>query len=304
MALTISVETARRGRSFTIKGKGGQITLRRKLIFNVHLSGLTDYSVVSEPEILAADGIPQVNHTPYQFGGKFIPYLLCTSSKLIETNSLDNWKVECNYDGGIPSQSFFSAPVDPPDDPEDLDPQIERSVELIPLHVIKDIDGDPILTPTGNFYAEPAVKLWPILTLTVKQYENTFTDDDLTSRTMVANLNSFRGDDPYQWRITDVKQEETTIPTTGGDQATNQVHYILQRNTLSDGWRETRALIDTHYLKTAGGKKLPFLDGGQPTTGWLKADGTIQPRSSGLVFAKHKILFETAWPFLSRVDAA
>ena len=302
--LQFDICTPRTARTFELKGKDGKLTFRRRIEYEVELSwddGSTDFSTVSEPEVISAPGLPLVNYSVYEFNGKIIPYLQCTSKKATQTKRLSRWRVACDFDSQPQEGGEGDQQPQAPADPQDIAPKVESSSETIDRIAYTDISGDPILTPTGNFFQTPMTRPVTLTVLTITQYETGWTDDLVAARNGRANSGTYRGKAAHTWRIFSVSAKPTQV--NGID--CHQVQYVLKHNPLPEGWKETRALIDTHHLKSVsvGGtpkmKKFPFLDTlGQPTTGWLNADGTIRPRSQGLEFKEVKVLEEIAFSFL------
>jgi hypothetical protein len=304
--LLFDVDPTRKSRKLQIKGSPNGITVRRQIEFIVYLrwdDDSTDFSDVSEAEVIAADALPKVLSSTYEFEGLIIPFLLCTGKSAEQTDSLRVWKVKCEYDSlARPGSEWPVGPV-PPQDPLDIVPDVTSSSEILPYVIYADINSKPCLTPTGNFFETPFTAPLPITVLKVKQYEVGWTDNNITARTGRTNDAVWKGEPIYSWKIDEI----SATPTTINDIDCHQVEYTLRHNPVSFGWKERRALIDTHYMKDVGGtpKKFPFLDkAGQPTTGWLKLDGTIQPRSAGLVYDDWENLEKIPFTFLNRVPGA
>ncbi|WP_339739235.1 hypothetical protein [uncultured Maricaulis sp.] len=304
--LLFDVEPTRKERKFSIKGKNGFITMRRQLEYRVVLrwsDGSTDFSEVSEAEIVAADGLPKVYRTTYEFNGFIIPFLLCTGKTARQTDTLHVWRVLCDYDAPARKGDEIDLVPQAPAAPGTITPDVTVRSEVIPQVIYADIDSKPCLTPTGNFFETPFTTPLPITVLKIKQYETGWTDSNITSRTGRTNDATWRGEPAYSWRIDSISATPTTINGTD----CHQTEYELRHTPLSWGWRDHRALIDTHYLKDVSGtmKKFPFIDkAGQLTTGWLNTDGTIRPRASGLVYDDWEPLEEIAYSFLANVPGA
>jgi hypothetical protein len=252
---------------------------------------------VSEIEILTAAGLPKVNRSVYHHGSVIVPYMVCREKHLKQTGSVLVWDVEASFDSEGQEEE---EPVEPPVSPANLNPKVERSIETLARVMYKDKTGRAIATPTGNPFSEPAIEQVPILVLTVTQYEQNISDAVLLARSLVMNKDTFRGRPKHTWMIFSMTADDAEIPLANGSMSAGwfRTQYTLKYRV--DKWTEARALIDTHYLD--GLVKLQFLDGGQPTTGWLKLNGTIQPKASGLIFDEFETQGESSWPFLAGIN--
>ena len=303
---------------FRAKGSDGNISIRHRIVHNVHLSyddGSTDFSGVSDVEVITAPGLPIINRSVYRYGNIIIPYLVCRGKNPKETGSRARWVVECDYetDGQVePQVQQLKESV------AEIPPKITRSVEVIDQIAFKDRQGKPYALPTGTNFSEPGVYPVGCTILNVSQYEDGITDDDLEARIRTVNKDQFRSKDPYSWVIESIDSDPATVPLIGGDHETNEVSYTLKHNPLPHGWRDTRGLVDTHHMYplASGGKvKVVFNDGGKH---WIKGwentgddqnpvwepGGERQSVQDGLLFEQYEFLEEIPWPFLAAVDSA
>ena len=189
-----------RARKFSIIGGDNKIKLRRRVEYDVELSwddGSTDFSTVSEPEVLAAAGLPKVNYSVYAFNGKIIPYLQCSGKSATQIpKRLRRWRVSADFDSKPREGSEEDQePVDPAA-PETFAPKVETSSETIEIVADKDIHDKPIVSPSKTLYTTPIMRPVSLTVLTITQYELGWTDDKIALRNRAVNDAIYRGKDP------------------------------------------------------------------------------------------------------------
>jgi hypothetical protein len=141
--------------------------------------------------------------------------------------------------------------------------------------------------PTGNLYSQPFIEKVPNETKIVTQYETTMSDEIAASRLERVNDGQWivSGDD-NQWKITDIQWQDVRIVVGSAASPTALdcalVEYTVQRLDKDQGWRSKRALLDTHYLATAGDEstRMPFVtkEGGRTNyIGQIDINGIPSP---------------------------
>lgn len=309
MGYSYSVSKPRQARSFTIQGNDGKLKLRHQIEFLVEVTatGGSSLANLSELEVVTASGLPIVNYSVYVYNGYFIPYLLCTSKKA-EQNAqrAAQWKVVCSYDSDSLKGNEADQQLEPFALPEDVTPRVEVSSEVLEEVVLVDRSGTALKTPARSLFQEPFYKPLSIVVLTITQYETGWTDDNIAAREHHTNSDIWRSDPAWRWKITSV----SATPTAVNGVACHQVKYVTKLHPNATGWKESRALIDTHYLVNNGGAastwpRRPFLSNGQPTTGYIETDGTKRASGASFLFEDYEILDVIAYQtFLNRVPGA
>jgi hypothetical protein len=240
--------------------------------------------------------LPQVNRTVYTTAsGKVSPFVLCKKKRAKRDPAAWNvfkvstsWKniVAGNLGGGAP------APADPPDELTDITPQVKFELgeaERV-IYIDKSETPKAILTPTKNFYAEPAVERIATQVWKISQYEESVTYDQLQSRRFKVNDNTFQGASRYDWLVENIEASEVEVVLAGGTTTAALVTYTIIQSPFLHGWKDDRALIDTHYL--VSGKKIAFVDDSvaASTFGFIASDGT---RKAPGTIVPDRIQFET-----------
>jgi len=120
--------------------------------------------------------------------------------------------------------------------------------------------------PTGNLYSQPFIEKVANETKIVTQYETTFSDEIVAERLEKVNGASWlTSSDANKWKITAINWQETRIAVGSGSNPVALdcflVEYTVQKLDKPAGWRSKRALLDTHYLATAGDEstRMPFV---------------------------------------------
>ncbi len=141
--------------------------------------------------------------------------------------------------------------------------------------------------PTGNLYSQPFIEKVPNETKIVTQYEATFSDELVAERLERVNSASWiTTGDANKWKITAINWQEVRIVVgTGSNPVALDcflVEYTVQKLDKPAGWRSKRALLDTHYLATAGDEstRMPFVtkEGGRTNyIGQIDVNGIPAP---------------------------
>lgn len=289
MAFEFDVAETRSGRSFSLDGKGDEITIAWEKNFRVKVTATEGDSLddVSEFDLVTADGIPKINKSIYESGGKILPFVICRNVKADrDAKNKSLWYVKTKYRGvGASGEITFLEPIDPPDNVTDITPKIVEKFGEVERVLYQDYTSPtpkPIVTPLKRFFAEPVVERVPTLTLQISKYESTVSYQTLLDRMLRMNSTTYRGKPAHTWLVENIEPTDVEVTITGpGPGETQQVEatlvtYTVTYNPLDDGWLDTRALIDTHYI--SGGKVLPFLDGELKTQrlGFITSTGAIK----------------------------
>ncbi len=143
--------------------------------------------------------------------------------------------------------------------------------------------------PTGNLYSQPFIEKVPNETLIVTQYEATMDESTVAERLERVNDGMWLSSgDANQWKITNIEWQDVRVVTGTSQNPLGEdcalVRYTVQRLNKSQGWRSKRALLDTHYLATAGDEstRMPFVtkEGGRTNyIGQIDDNGIPSPSS-------------------------
>ena len=133
-------------------------------------------------------------------------------------------------------------------------------------HVIYEDHGSPVKRcelPTGNLFTQPFIEKVPSRIVTVTQYESGFTEALAAERLEKVNSAAWNGtNNAGKWKITKIDWTPVRI-IIGGQSVSSSflVQYEVSYMPKSAGWRSKRALLDTHYLATAGDQstRTPFV---------------------------------------------
>lgn len=290
MAVTYTVEELRTGREMGYTASGDSVSLDWSTSYSVEVTdpGNGSFNAATDVDpydVLTASGIPVVNYSIYSFGGKIIPFLICKSKKAKQDpNRAARWTVTCKYKATVKTSSEESdnQPISPPVALTDITPKVVPEYGETEKVLYVDKDSEPILTPTGNYWAEPSVERVPTLTLKITQYESSITDAQVLDRKLKVNSGTYRTFPRYDWIIEDIEPVEVSVTLSGGATDAALVTYTVAYNPSEYGWKDDRALIDTHYID--GGDTKPFLDGElrSQTYGFVTAAGAKHPGSEPL----------------------
>jgi len=301
MSREVKVSPQRSGRTMSFDGSGDKLKITWEIVFHVLVVDpdplLPSYydAGASEFEIMTAPGLPITNASVYVFDGKIIPYVICRKKTAKQSSkNAALWEVSCSYDSGDVENNKESdnQPQDPPVDVTDITPREEVTIEFEERVLYKDKADKNVLTPTGNFYAEPLVEQLPILVIKLTQYEASITYQQMLDRSKKANEATYRTKPRYSWMIDSVEAVDVKVLTTGGEVTAALVTYTLKYNPRTNGWKEDRLLVDTHFYAVDGGGVI-ILDGTQPrkvaftdiqsfgnTTGFIDATGKYKSGST------------------------
>lgn len=213
-------------------------------------------------DVLASNQLPIVNFSTYLTkGGLIIPYLVCTSKRATrDATRRSRWLVNTEWTTGQQNDTSEDQPETPPDNLTDFTPKVETSLGEREWVRYSDKDNKTCLTPTGNEFDSPFVERIATEQRRVTQYEASVSYQTLRTRYLSMNQASYRGEAARTWIVTGVEPANVQVLLSGGPTTAVQVTYTLEFTDRPDGWLESRALIDTHFLVIPGDFKTPFTD--------------------------------------------
>ena len=107
-------------------------------------------------------------------------------------------------------------------------------------------------------FDQPFVERLATLQLRITQYEASITYEQMMERKLKVNEATYRTKVRYSWLITEVEASEVTVQLAGGPTVAALVTYTLELSPLPYGWKDERALLDTHHY--LNGKKIAYKD--------------------------------------------
>ena len=222
-----------------------------------------DLATVSPFDVAGAPGVPRVNETVYYRNGLVIPWLVCRTKQIRrDTQSLGVWHVQCRFDTGNANdtQEGNNSPIAPPVNLTDIAPRVESSLGEVQRVLYKDKSETEkvCLTPTQNMFDQPFVERLATLQLRITQYEASITYEQMMDRKLKVNEDTYRTKVRYSWLITEVEATEVTVQLDAGPTVAALVTYTLELSPLLYGWKDERALLDTHHY--LNGKKIAYKD--------------------------------------------
>ncbi|QDV56520.1 hypothetical protein [Rosistilla oblonga] len=295
MAVSCSVHGApRRGLTGSIVGDDkGKLKVKNQLVYRVKVDDPDEAKDCTYFDAITASGLPIVNLSVYSIGNLWIPYSICRSKSAKQDQAnIRYWDVTCDFEspkseGGEQDHQ----PQEKPESVDDVQPKIEYSSETIEVVAWKDIDGNEILNPVGEHFAEPTMRPVTLVVANLTFYAETFAWSNIADHGSHANAGPWNGKPRYSWLITDVNRSPAKIPIAGdpGDPEAEppvpptpdselevvQVSYTVKYNPLEHGWRESKILNGTKFRSAVGAAPQIYMDdkNDMPTTGFLDADG-------------------------------
>lgn len=266
----------------TFSGTGDSLSVTWHQDYFVEVSGVTPSSV-SPYDVLTASGIPVVNRTVYYDGSKVIPFVVCRDKTAEQDKSrLSRWKISTKWTSLNRSNSTEAGnqPVSPPAALTDFTPRVVSNLGEIEKVLYFDKDNKSCyLTPARSTWSEPVIERVPTLQLQITQYEASITYDQMLERKLKVNKTTYRGQPRYDWLITQVEAIEVDVQLSGGETTAAQVTYTLEHSPHLYGWKDDRALIDTHYLES--GVRMPFLEELDQSNGYIEVTGAKRSSQEG-----------------------
>ncbi len=247
-----------RGTSYSASGNSSNgkksVTVSFTKKFLVKATGISSPDEVTDIQVAYASGIPLVNyHTWYDpTTGLGYPLAVCKSKKVTR---LDNngfvFHVDCTF-STEPSQKGKDgpeeeqAPEDPPADVTDITPQISRSVvgrEIVLYEApaysgvgpVGGVAGEKVSTRVmpsfdnklKELFETPVTRTKPLLNLTVTQFEDTFTNQQMMDRCYKVNNAAWAGFASKSVMITGINAVKQAVQMASGMEEKYRVTYTL-----------------------------------------------------------------------------
>lgn len=247
-----------RGTSYSASGNssGGKksVTVSFTKKFLVKATGITSPDEVTDIQVAYATGIPLVNyHTWYDATtGLGYPLAVCKSKKVTR---LDNngfvFHVDCTF-STEPSQKGKDGPEEeqapeaPPTDVTDITPQISRAVvgrEIVLYEApaysgtgpVGGVAGAKVSTrvmPSSGdklqeMFEAPVTRTKPLLNLTITQFEDTFTNQQMMDRCYKVNNAAWAGFVSKSVMITGINAVKQAVQMASGVEEKYRVTYTL-----------------------------------------------------------------------------
>lgn len=307
--------------SATSNNSGGRktCTLNFTERYLVEATGISSPDQVTDIQVAFASGIPVVNYNTWYdpTTGLGVPLAICKSKSV---KRLDNngfvFHVDVSYateqpQGGSkgstsngPEQE--TAPAPPPVDVTDISPQISRSItgrEIVLYEApaydntgahLGPVAGQPITTrimpSDGNRLQErfdaPVTRMKPMLTLSITQFEDTFSNQTMMDRCYKVNDAEWVGFPSKSCMITNINAVEQSVQMADGPENKYRVTYTIlyddysvtdsAGNTLFVGHSCALPLISRTYLEGDAVKYFVQEGTGIGNVGLVTANGTAK----------------------------
>lgn len=198
-----------------------------------------------------AEGLPIVQRTVYRNddAGVFHPYAVCMNKDVKRRKDQPAlFDVTCTFKTTSMETEFVG--TDQVQSPEDLSPEVVVSTGEDEVVLYSDVLGDQCYRNPGTkeWFQRPVTAKYPVLTLTVTQYEKYISYADIQNRSYRTNEKPFQGFDMDFWVIVVKNVSEVVIPTASGDQEWAKVTYEIKLS----GQKYYRMDIDDQGTIVAG----------------------------------------------------
>jgi len=283
---TYSVAQAR-SQSLGLQGQEQKTKMDFSVDFKVSVTLGTGETIadIDAYSVATATGIPVINETTYEYGGIFMPYVVCRKvSASPQDGSFLLWKVTATYEtlenSGQPFRVTSISSLNA------LTPRVTVELSETEDVLYEDYSSTPVacaLTPAKNFWSEPVVTRTPTLVLKISQYESSITYEQMLARKLKTNNATYRSQAAGKWLITQVEGSEVKVKIGGTLTAVALVTYTVALSAYEHGWKESRALLDTQYIDGNGKIKLFQNDTpGATAIGYINNDGTKRAEQTGI----------------------
>lgn len=190
-----------------------------------------DMSQVAAAQAGLADGLPIVQRTVYRNddAGVFHPYAICMSKDVKRRKDQPAlFDVTCTFKAN--AQEIEFAGTSEVQSPADLKPEVVVSTGEDEVVLYSDAIGQPCyrFSGTKEWFQRPVTAKYPVLTLTVTQYEKYISYADIQNRSYRTNSKPWNGFDQDFWLICIKNVSEVVIPTASGDQEWAKVTYEIK----------------------------------------------------------------------------
>jgi hypothetical protein len=248
-----------------------------------------------------AEGLPTVQKSIYydSDSGLIHPYAVCTSKDVKRRREAPMvFDVTCSFSAKLETESLSNQIVK---DPTDIAPEVTVSLSGKDRVLYQDFGSneESRTAPAGVEqswmfegidlqYPSPVVTQIPLLTLTISQYENYVSFNDIMNRSFKLNETQWQGQPAGFWRLAVKNVSEVDIQTQSGKVNWAKVTYeaILSNDGYytqagvweKTGWEAQIPLIAPKYVAGvpfAAGTVLKFVGtNSEPKMGFINADGT------------------------------
>lgn len=272
-----------------------------------------------------ANGLPVVNKSIYYDAdsGTIHPYAICTSKDIKRRKEAPAiFDVSCTFQAKTESESEHN---ELPSSPESLRPEVTVGLDGKERVLYQDF-GTAFATPdvrtaaeskqcwmfeasdgTDTFgmiqYPAPVTTQIPLLTLTVSQYEEYVSYQQILDRSYKTNLTAWKGFNVGLWRIVVKNVSEVDIQTTSGPATWAKVNYEIKLSTdgyynqsgtwVNTGWEAQIPMISPKYYDSplvgdAKIKKFIDVNTSEPYMGFLDYDGDEDLAATRPNFKTHR----------------
>lgn len=302
MAITYTVTRSRESQRLTVTGDGSSYQARKPVSYTVIVTDPADSgfhgSDVDELDVYVSADLPTVNKTCYTtLSGDVEPFLVCRSLDINRSpENAAHFTAEATFAFNMSDsqQGFPLGPQTPPAALTDFTPIEEVSLIEGQRVMYRDKSDAMILTPAGNYFAEPTMERFAIRKITVKQYEASLTYDQFQERKFKINDATYRSKAAGTWLIEDVRAAEVDVELAAGTTTAVLVEYDLLYTDRTNGWKEEKVLVDTHYLEfpaVGAPRKKRWIDDDINSLGYglVNADGSQRAIEDGPVYEAFEI---------------
>lgn len=289
--------------SFSIKGSkssGGKDLVNHSATKTFRVEIKKSYSFetirfgdVTEAHIACDPRLPIVNRTTWysKLTGLSMPFAVCRTKDISRDSTNGNvFSVTCTFEtGAVESEQCQAVP---PSDPTDIDPQVSIEVGSYDRVMYNDKVGDQCWKlPSESPFQTPVTETIPLLRLTITQFEEYVSIEDLLERSFKTNEAAYRTKDAGLWLIGAVKVSEQDVTLADGSVVTwAKVTYPISlserfyyrpgvaatdANKTIYGHDHVQPLVDTYKLDQINGDPVPMTAGnGNVRTGYITTAGT------------------------------
>lgn len=234
--------------------------------------------------VLTNSGLPIVNASVFYNPetGLLSPYVVCRGKTVRRDPARSTrWFAQTQWSSGNQNNATTENDLSgqpPADSLTNIAPQFEYSLRERERRVYssQDASAKPFFTPTGNDWSEPLYTRESDIEVVVRHYQSFISYEDLQSRRFKVNQDTFAGKDPFTWIIEDCSATEVTVQLQTGPTLAALVVHRLIWTAREEGWKDRRALVDTHYFdEFDDDQKKAFTDDefATQTTGNVDVDG-------------------------------
>lgn len=256
----------KRGSSAGFKASSdGAVEYTETIVYQVE----TESATVSKQEVLLTSGLPVVNQS-FIAVGPFGAAALCVSKDATQSKINGSmWDVVCQFSSAA-RRSQQQSEGQQTSDPTTWAPQFTSFSEQIEEVLWSDKNGDPIVNPVGELFADPITTPITIPGIRFVQFEQDWSVDLLIERNNTVNSAIFKGRAVNELLLTVEDQQ----PVYRNGIFCHAITYAIRYHPRT--WQESRLRAASFYLDGSGNKKrFRDSDGNPIDHGIVNADGTI-----------------------------